>query len=188
MMGPITQPVRLKLTVESFVILHAAGSFDALSKVELLDGDLYTMGPQTSAHVVAKSELAFRLHAALKTMGSAYSVLIEPTVSVPPASMPEPDIAITSIAKVGDYYPPEAIRLVVEVAYTSQANDLGFKKALYASAGIPEYWVLDVEAQRIHLFWSPAGEDYAQTRIIPVGGAVSSETLAGLTVETDGLA
>jgi Uma2 family endonuclease len=66
-------------------------------------------------------------------------------------------------------------------------TDLQYKKALYAAAGIPEYWVVEVEAARLHQFWSPQGEDYRETRIIPIGAPLECITIGGLCVDTAGL-
>jgi Uma2 family endonuclease len=47
------------------------------------------------------------------------------------------------------------IRLV-EIAQSSLAFDLGEKLQLYKTAGIWEYWVVDIKAKRIHCFVGPA--------------------------------
>ena len=50
--------------------------------------------------------------------------------------------------------------LVVEVAQSSLRVDLGFKAPLYASAGIPEYWVLDLDYDRLIVHRDPCGDGY----------------------------
>jgi Uma2 family endonuclease len=47
---------------------------------------------------------------------------------------------------------PLAVLLAVEVAHTSLQYDLTTKAELYAAAGIPEYWVLDLEGRVLHVF------------------------------------
>ena len=56
--------------------------------------------------------------------------------------------------------PPDLL-LVVEVSAITQDLDLGAKAALYASAGIPEYWVLELAANRIVVHRDPIGNRYA---------------------------
>ena len=55
---------------------------------------------------------------------------------------------------------PSDLLLVVEVAATTQVYDLGAKAALYAKAGIVDYWVLDLVAMRIVVHREPMGERY----------------------------
>jgi Uma2 family endonuclease len=187
MQPPISERRPLKLSVDDFALLLDKGSFDHVSKVELLDGGLYTLSPQKSRHVVARGELAFRMRLALEQGVTGLSLLIEPTISIPPHNMPEPDIAVSRILRVTDYYPADAIALAVEVSLTTLKTDLSFKKALYASSGIPEYWVVDIEARRIHQFWSAKGEDFREQVIIESGALIESVSIPGLIIATDGL-
>jgi len=55
---------------------------------------------------------------------------------------------------------PQDLRLVVEVADTTLAFDLGVKAALYARAGIVEYWVLDVSGRRLVVHRDPQAGQY----------------------------
>ncbi len=47
---------------------------------------------------------------------------------------------------------PEEVALIVEVADSSLAYDLGDKRAAYARSGIPEYWVVDIPSETVHVF------------------------------------
>jgi Uma2 family endonuclease len=69
-----------------------------------------------------------------------------------------PDLMILqrSAAPRGRRPLPEEVALLIEVAATSQADDLGEKREKYAFAGIAEYWVLDVAARVLHVFRDPA--------------------------------
>jgi Uma2 family endonuclease len=73
-------------------------------------------------------------------------------------SEPEPDLAILQFR--GDYYAsgkPTAgdVNLVIEVADSSLSTDLGDKAALYAEAMIPEYWVVDLLNDVVHVHRDP---------------------------------
>lgn len=63
-------------------------------------------------------------------------------------------------------------------------DDLGRKRALYAAAAVPEYWVVDVFGRALHQYWTPADGVYARSAVVPFGGTVRSATLAGLAVPT----
>ena len=182
-----TTPRRVKLTVEDFVRLHDGGAFVTYAKTELIDGDVLGVNSQFRPHAFVKSELAFRLRTALAGLSSDLLPLVEATVGIPPHSAPEPDIVITSEARGQGFVPLETVALVVEVAATTLDFDLGKKQELYASAGIAEYWIVDVEGRLSHQLWAPAGSDYREHREIAFGDPIASATIPGLTIDTTGL-
>ena len=101
--------------------------------------------------------------------------------------MPEPDIVLTNYT--GDKAVPlETVALIVEVSDTTLATDLGRKAKLYAQAGIPEYWVVDVEGCIVRQHRLPGESGYAEHRKIAFGVDIAVETLAGVLVGTGGLA
>ena len=51
---------------------------------------------------------------------------------------------------------PATALLAVEVAETSLAFDTTTKVELYATAGIPEYWVVDLDGGRLLVYRNPA--------------------------------
>ena len=65
--------------------------------------------------------------------------------------------------------------------------DMRRKAPLYARSGVPEYWVVDVEAGVIHQMWAPEGGAYAERQVVAFGGTVASATVEGLMLETAGL-
>lgn len=80
--------------------------------------------------------------------------------------------------------PAEQVPLVVEVSDTTLAEDLGRKRTLYASGGIPEYWVADLSARVILKHWAAAGNAYTKSAVVPFGNDLASATLPGLTIST----
>ncbi|WP_230842451.1 Uma2 family endonuclease [Gloeobacter morelensis] len=69
-------------------------------------------------------------------------------------NQPSPDVCVAR-GELKDYlerHPrPEDLLLVVEVADSSLGFDLGAKAAAYARAGVPTYWVLDVQGRALHV-------------------------------------
>jgi Uma2 family endonuclease len=55
-----------------------------------------------------------------------------------------------------------AVLLVAEVSQGTLRDDLGAKKAAYARAGVPEYWVFDVDGRKAHRFMEPCDGDYRE--------------------------
>ena len=184
----MTTPRPLPLTLDDFALLHEAGAFEGHSKVELIDGVLYTMNPQRTRHAYAKTELAFRLYVALKAVGSDLFPLVEGTVAMPPSSAPEPDIAIGRIQPgSADYVSLSSVALIVEISDSSLRYDLGPKKRLYAREGIAEYWVVDLGGRKVHQYWNASGADYSETLVHDLGQAIGSALIEGLHVSTNGL-
>ena len=180
-------PRPLKLTVDNFMALHEAGAFVGLSKVELIEGELLTMSPQHLPHVWAKSQLAFRLYEALKAIHSPLVPLIEGTVAMSDVDAPEPDIVLSTALRGRGLIPLASVQLAIEVADSSYPFDSREKAALYATHRIPEYWILSIAMEAVYQMWSPDQGEYRQRRTVPIGQPISSLTIPGLTVESDGL-
>src|SRR5204862_7210636 len=69
---------------------------------------------------------------------------------------PEPDVVLVP-GTAADYdaaHPSKAL-LIVEVADSSLVQDRLTKDAIYASAGIPEYWIVNLRDDRVEVFRSP---------------------------------
>jgi len=77
-------------------------------------------------------------------------------------SNPEPDAVVLrrSIEEISGSIEPKDIRMVAEVSDTTLTFDLGAKAALYARAGIAEYWVLDVNGRRLIVHQHPVEGAY----------------------------
>ena len=71
-------------------------------------------------------------------------------------SEPEPDVAVIPGAKADYTDHPGRSVLIVEVADSTLDYDTTTKAELYATAGIPDYWVLDVVGRRLLVFRAPA--------------------------------
>ncbi len=184
---PLNVPQPVKLTIEQFQLLDRSGAFDGYAKTELIEGAIYAMQGQFRAHSFAKSQLAYRLYAQLQSMRSPLTPIVEGTVSMPPISAPEPDISITAAPRGEGYIPLDSVALAIEVSDSTAAMDMREKAVLYSRKGVPEYWVLEIPAATLHQFWSPSEQGYQENRSIPIGETIESVTIAGLTVESDGL-
>jgi Uma2 family endonuclease len=74
---------------------------------------------------------------------------------------PEPDFAVIAGTPRGSSDHPTTADLVIEVADSSLAFDVNEKRLLYAKAGIREYWVVDINGRRLHVYRDPKAGDYA---------------------------
>ena len=183
----VTAPQRVKLRIDDYVRLDAAGAFDTYGKTELLDGEVVFMNAQYRPHARIKSRLYLLMSRGLTDIDSALEALVEGSVAMPPHNVTEPDIAVTAEPEGDGLIPLASLAMVVEVADSTLDNDLGRKLAIYAAASVPEYWVVDVQGEVIHQMWKPEGEAYAETRQIAFGQPIDAVTISGLTVATDRL-
>ncbi len=182
-----TGPKRLSIRVEDFDVLIENGSFEGMSKVELIEGELLVMSPQHLPHARTKTELGFRIHAALKAIGSPYVAIIEGTVSIPPINAPEPDIVLTSQPDGRLGIPIGSVPLVVEVSASTLDYDLGRKAMIYARAAVPEYWIVSIEGRTILRFTAPGEDGYLERFDVPFDTPITAATIPGLTIDTTGL-
>ena len=177
----------IKLRVEDYERLDRTGAFDGIGKTELLDGLVYRMSPQFRAHGFAKDELAYRLRRCLEQLSLPLHVATEQSVRLDPNSEPQPDIVLTSEPQGEGAIPGSSVALIAEVSVSTLAFDLAGKAQIYAEAGIPEYWVIDVNATVLHRHWKPRANGYAKRDSLPLGERVEAVTVKGLGVETVGL-
>jgi len=179
-------PGKYRLRIADYLRLAETGAFDDL-RTELVEGDVIVMSPEFRPHMFVKSELAYRLRRCLETLGSTLYVASEGSVQLSDNDMPRPDITVTSEPRGEGAIPVASIALLVEVASTSLALDVGAKARIYANAAIPEYWIADLSACVIHQLWVPEGETYLERRELAFGQPVAAATVDGLVVDTQGL-
>ncbi|RIL11494.1 MAG: hypothetical protein DCC75_02190, partial [Proteobacteria bacterium] len=67
---------------------------------------------------------------------------------------------------------PEDVLLVIEIADTSLATDRDVKARLYGTAGIPEYWLVDLAARAITVYRQPGPNGYGSTRTVGRDGTL----------------
>lgn len=179
-------PVKLRL--EDYLALDESGAFEGYRKTELIEGEIFYMNAQHRPHARIKSRLHVLLAAALGAQGKGWEAIVEGSIAVPPHSSPEPDIVITSDPEGKGLIPLESVQLIVEVSDATLSFDMSRKAKLYAANGVPEYWVVDVENDRVHQMWSPEGGVYTQGRKAAFGQALTAATITSFRVETGGLA
>jgi Uma2 family endonuclease len=137
--------------------LVAMGAFEN-ERIELLSGVLVEMRPQNPAHAYPIQQLVEVLVRALKGRAKVRGQL---PLALADDSEPEPDIAVVPL---GDYSKqhPQTASLVVEVADSSLNKDRGVKRRLYASAGIPEYWLINLIEGVVERRTKPGNASYGQ--------------------------
>jgi Uma2 family endonuclease len=154
----VLQPYRFR--VEDFERMGRAGVFDEDARVELLDGQIVEMTPIGVAHAGTVKAL-IRL---LSPMMADRAILsVQDPVVVSDLSEPQPDVVLLRPSE--DAYRtahprPEDVLLLIEVADTSGDLDRLVKGAIYARAGIPEYWIVNLQERALEIYGEPSGDSY----------------------------
>jgi len=182
---PMVLPVlRGPFTVESYQRLAELGVFGVDERVELIEGQVVEMTPIGDRH----ASCVRRLHDWFARHAIELAIIdVQNTVVLGHRNAPQPDLAL--LKRRADAYPqhPRArdILLVIEVADTTLAYDRDVKGPLYARAGIPEFWLVNLPADRVDVHRQPRAERYADVRAVSRGETLSPLRLPNVTLGTD---
>jgi Uma2 family endonuclease len=166
-----------RLDARQYARIVDSGALDD-QRVELIDGIIVQMSP----HSPQRSLVIERL---TKHLASAPGYLrVQLPVQVAADSVPEPDLAIVDKPASPTHHPDSAL-LVVEVAQSSHAVDRGRKAGLYAGAGVPTYWLVDIPARAVEVRTDPGPAGYRTLRTFEPGDVLRSpcEGIADLAVD-----
>ena len=149
--------------------------------VELWEGLLVEKMPKNRAHCLA-TELA--RETLTPRVPAGWHLEAQESVTLLNSEF-EPDIAIvrgTARDYVDENLVAADLALVIEISDTTLARDRGFKKEIYAKAGIPVYWIVNLVDRRVEVYSDPGGvadkpdyrqpDDFGETEDVPlvIGG------------------
>lgn len=157
---------RRRFTAEEVERMVEAGILLEDEPVELLEGELVIMSPQSPPHAVTTERIARLLE---KALGEGFHARRHSPLVAADDSLPEPDVAVCEGAFdrfVKQHPRGEEVLVAVEIAQTSQALDRQ-KAAIYARAGVRTYWLLDLLAGRLEVRSGPQADGlYELTQIL----------------------
>jgi Uma2 family endonuclease len=163
---------RYRFRVEEF-----ERAFQGVPHVELLRGEVYQMSPIGPKHAYKVAQLDERLQEILK--GKAV-VMVQSPMRLSEDSEPEPDLMVLRppLDRYREKLPtPEDVLLLVEVADTSLEFDREAKLPLYAEAGIPEVWLVNLKENLLEVYRDPRGGRYREIRLLSPEEEVSPTLL-----------
>lgn len=164
----------LHLTVREFDRMVACGAFEHLHrKIELIRGELREMNLAGPLH----NDLIMYLINWSVLAAAKDSIMVTSQTGLDLAeleSRPEPDLLWVRAARYRHRHPsPSDVKLAIEVSDSSLQTDLREKAALYAEAGIVEYWIVDANAACVHVYRHPQAAEYADRSIAKRGDKIS---------------
>jgi Uma2 family endonuclease len=162
---------RRRFTIKQYEQMAATGILGQDERIELIEGEIVEMSPIGAPHAAAVAALTRLL---ISRVGERAWLWGQNPVRVPPRSVPQPDLALLRSRS----YRREAattadVLLCVEVADTTLRYDRTVKLRLYAQAGIPEYWIVDVNTDTVEVYRSPSGDGYANRQVLGHGESIA---------------
>jgi len=167
---------RFRWTRKQYAKLADQGFFRG-KRVELIGGEILEMSPMNRPHATC---VVFLTRIMCRLFDPEDHVRVQMQFDLGPVHQPEPDIAVIEGNPRTLKAHPRTALLIVEVSETSLGYDLGQKLHLYAKAGIPEYWVVNLVDYHLVVHHRPEPDPkypgkfhYAEVTIIPADGFVS---------------
>jgi Uma2 family endonuclease len=136
------------------------------ARVELLLGALVSMSPQGPLHADVVRRFAEPL---MRELPREFHTRVQSPLAVSDDSEPEPDLAVVPAADYSRAHPRRAL-LVVEVADASLQKDRGIKAALYATAGVDEFWLVNLTERVVEVHRRPVAGRYEEVARVEVTG------------------
>lgn len=161
-----TAAQRRLFTVSDYYKMAEVGILSPDDRIELIGGEILKKWRKSSYHAGTVNNLAKLTILALceKAVVSAQN-----PISINDYSEPEPDIIVARFREdeyIERHPRPEDVFLLIEVADSSLSFDRKVKTPLYAQAGIPEYWIVNLNDRQIEIFRQPSEGGYQEKQIV----------------------
>ena len=175
-----TQPQNRAFTVSEYYRMAEAAILTEEDRVELIAGQIVAMSPIGSRHAACVKRLNLLMG---KMVGDSMLIGVQDPIALDAYSAPEPDLVL--LRPRADFYAaahPAAtdVLLAVEVADTSAEYDREVKLPLYAQAGLPEVWLIDLQKGHIEVYAHPADGTYQETVEVAADATLTSPTIPQL--------
>jgi len=189
MARPATTHIRVeaRYTTSRYFALPAEGILTPADRVELLEGLLVAIALESPRHAAGMRCASEALSGAV---GARAVVRVQLPLIAGRYSVPAPDLAVVPGLRsdYADTHPTTAL-LVVEIADTTLVQDRITKFAIYAAAGIPEYWLVNTRDDRTEVFRAPdrSGRGYGEQFVATRGSRLELRALPGVGLAVDDL-
>lgn len=148
------------ISSEEYYKMAETGMLMPDEKVELINGEIYTMSPIGKRHASTVDQVNALF---ITAFIHQFTIRIQNPIHIDQWNEPEPDIAVVELKdhRYNMAHPePADILAVIEVADTTYEYDKNVKLPIYASSGIPVYWVVNLGKDVIEVYSIPRGDQY----------------------------
>ena len=142
-------------TTAEYYRMGELGLFDD-ERVELLDGEIWTLPPQGTPHFSAVRRAVDALENAF---GDGFDFRQQAPMALEDGTEPEPDVLVVvgSWQDYEDHHPLSTeVRLLVEVSDATLRKDRSTKRDDYARSGIADYWIINLVHRQLEIYRDPA--------------------------------
>ena len=173
-------PTRRRFTVHDYHRMGESGILSEDDRTELIDGEIVQMTPIGGRHAACVNELTRILVGAV---GRDAVVSVQNPIRLDDFHEPQPDLAV--LRRREDYRSgrlpgSDDVVLLIEVADTTLRYDRGVKLPLYARAGIPEVWLVDLGGGILERHIESGGAGFAVVDRAEGDQTLHSTALVGL--------
>lgn len=177
--------LRRQFTVEEYHRMAQAGVFSEDDRVELIQGEIVMMTPIGSRHASCVGRLT---HLLVSRVGDRAVVWVQNPIRLGPDSEVQPDLAL--LRPRSDFYRhahpgPEDVLLIIEIADTTVGSDRSVKIPLYARAGIPAVWLIDLSSECIEVYTEPTPNGWGDVRRFERGNSISLHAFPEITLAVE---
>lgn len=172
------------ITVDAYYQMAEDGLLPSDGRMELINGEIFTMSPVRSPHAGIVNFLSGWLN---QHFLGQVTITTQNPIRINVTSEPEPDIAIAKYRKdcYRDKHPtPEDVFIAMEVSDTTLTKDRKIKKPLYAEAGIREYWIINILGKCVEVYLNPKGNKYQKKTTYFKGDTIEGKAFK-FTLEVD---
>ena len=180
---PAPTITKRRFSVKEYYLMADAGILSPRDRVELIDGEIVQMAAMGSYHAGCVNTLN---RAFMETLGRRVVVSVQNPVRLSERSEPQPDVAL--LRPHADLYTeshprPDDVMLIVEVSHSTVEYDRDVKTPLYAAAGIPELWLVNLDEDFIDGLSDPDGAGYRTLRRYVRGERIAPALLPDAALE-----
>jgi Uma2 family endonuclease len=177
---------RHRINVDEYHRMAEVGLLAPDARVELIEGEVMDMAPIGKLHAGKVDWVAELLTDAVRKQ---FIVAVQRPIGLASDTELQPDVAL--LKRRPDFYchaypGPTDVLLLVEVSDSSLRYDQRAKIPLYAKHGIPEVWLLDVQAKQLHCMRKPRAGIYEDIQVF-ASGSIGVACLPGVIVPLDDL-
>lgn len=168
-----SEQIPYRFTSDQFLEMGKLALFHPDDRVELMEGEVFSMVPPGSVHTATNSKVATKF---IRVIDDDHAIVLIGAIRLSDNTTLVPDLLLAKSR--ADYYKDELptaqdTLLVIEVSFSTLNLDRTRKLDLYARARVPEYWILNAIDTVIEAHSVPINGRYTQSRTYHPGETVS---------------
>ncbi len=157
-------------------------------RYEIVDGEVHVTPAPLLRHQDIVGWLFVRMYEHVSEHGGGRVFVAPVDVVLSPTDVVEPDVVFVAdadthrITRANIQGPPT---LAVEVLSDAR-HDRVRKRRLYARFGVPEYWLIDPDGERVEVY-RLAGDQYPTPTLLEAGTTLTTDLLPALSIDVAAL-